>query len=110
VKQYENKILLDEVLEREIALYKFENSVSRAAMDAERKHQEAQKRYEEAQKRYEEAQKRYEEVHNILVAIQESRIWRFTSTYRKFGSKVKAVLRSSTPGEYLLRILRKLTR
>jgi len=103
VKQYENKILLDEVLEREIALYKFENSVSRAAMDAERKHQEAQKRYEEAQKRY-------EEVHNILVAIQESRIWRFTSTYRKFGSKVKAVLRSSTPGEYLLRILRKLTR
>ena len=103
MKQYENKILLDEVLEREIALYKFENSVSRAAMDAERKHQEAQKRYEEAQKRY-------EEVHNILVAIQESRIWRFTSTYRKFGSKVKAVLRSSTPGEYLLRILRKLTR
>jgi hypothetical protein len=97
----ENHLILDEVLEQEISLYNFENAMSRISM-------EAQKKSEEAQKRFEEAQKRFEEAHSTLISIQESRIWRYTSVYRKLGGKIKIILKSSAIGKFLLRILKKI--
>jgi len=97
----ENHLILDEVLEQEISLYNFENAMSRISM-------EAQKKSEEAQKRFEEAQKRFEEAHSNLISIQESRIWRYTSVYRKLGGKIKIILKSSAIGKFLLRILKKI--
>jgi hypothetical protein len=97
----ENHLILDEVLEQEISLYNFENAMSRISM-------EAQKKSEEAQKRFEEAQKRFEEAHSNLISIQESRIWRYTSVYRKLGGKIKVILKSSAIGKFLLRILKKI--
>jgi hypothetical protein len=97
----ENHLILDEVLEQEISLYNFENAMSRISM-------EAQKKSEEAQKRFEEAQKRFEEAHSNLISIQESRIWRYTSVYRKLGGKIKVILKSSSIGKFLLRILKKI--
>jgi hypothetical protein len=104
----ENHLILDEVLEQEISLYNFENAMSRISMEAQKKSEEAQKRFEEAQKRFEEAQKRFEEAHSNLISIQESRIWRYTSVYRKLGGKIKVILKSSAIGKFLLRILKKI--
>jgi DNA repair ATPase RecN len=118
----ENHLILDEVLEQEISLYNFENAMSRISMEAQKKSEEAQKRFEEAQKRFEEAQKRFEEAqkrfeeaqkrfeeaHSNLISIQESRIWRYTSVYRKLGGKIKVILKSSSIGKFLLRILKKI--
>ena len=107
MNQEENKLILEELLEQEIALYNFENSMSSIAMRSQRESEEAQKRFEEAQKRFEEAQKRFEEVQITLISIQQSRIWRYTSVYRKLGGKIKTTLKSSAFGKFLLRTLKK---
>ena len=100
MNQEENKLILEELLEQEIALYNFENSMSSIAMRSQRES-------EEAQKRFEEAQKRFEEVQITLISIQQSRIWRYTSVYRKLGGKIKTTLKSSAFGKFLLRTLKK---
>ena len=100
MKYEKNKLVLDEVIEQEIALYNFENMVSRNAMKFQRESQEAQSKFEEAQRKFEEAQ-------STLISIQDSRIWRYTSTYRKLGGKFKTLLKSSPVGKFVLRVLKK---
>jgi hypothetical protein len=80
-----NKITLSEVLEQEIELYSFENSVISALISAERKYEEAQGRYE---------------------AILSSRTWRYTEKFRKIGSRVKSLMRKTTYGRAVIRILK----
>jgi hypothetical protein len=99
----EKKLVLGELLEREIALYAFENKLITEVNSSNRKYEEAQKRYEEAQKRYEEAQKRYE-------AVLASRIWRYTWVYRRTSSWIKSRLKQSVLGRSLLRVVGALVR
>jgi hypothetical protein len=112
--QEEKKLILEEVLEQEIALYNFENTMSKIALDSRReseatqkRFEDAQKRFEDAQKRFEDAQKRFEDAQSALISIQQSRIWRYTSVYRAIGGKTKAALKSSAVGKLSLRILKK---
>jgi len=92
----EKKLVLGELLEREIALYAFENKLITEVNSSNRKYEEAQKRYEEAQKRYE--------------AVLASRIWRYTWVYRRTSSWIKSRLKQSVLGRSLLRVVRALVR
>ena len=115
MNQDEKHLVLDQVLEREISLYNFENAMSRISMeaqrsteDAQRRFEDAQRRFEDAQSRFEDAQSRFEESQRILISIQQSRIWRYSSLYRKIGGKIKSLLKSSAFGRLLLKILKRL--
>jgi hypothetical protein len=101
LEKEEKKLVLGEVLEREISLYAFENAMIVKANSSNRAWEEAQRKYEEAQRNYEEAQRNYE-------GILASRIWRFTRPYRQISSWIKSGLKSSVLGRATLRILRAL--
>ena len=88
------KLVLGEVVEREIELYAFENSMIASLNSSNRQLEEAQRNYEEAQRNYE--------------AILMSRIWRSTRWYRQTSSRIKSHLKSSVLGTALLRGLRAL--
>ena len=108
MNQDEKHLVLDQVLEREISLYNFENAMSRISMEAQRSTEDAQRRFEDAQRRFEDAQSRFEESQRILISIQQSRIWRYSSLYRKIGGKIKSLLKSSAFGRLLMKILKRL--
>ncbi len=90
----ERKIALSESLEREIALYAFENSMVSAKISAEKKHEEAQRNYEEVQAKYDD--------------ILQSRTWRFSAPLRKVSHWVKSRFRNSAFGRFTLRVLKKI--
>jgi exonuclease VII small subunit len=102
------KLVLGEVVEREIELYAFENSMIASLNSSNRQLEEAQRNYEEAQRNYEEAQRNYEEAQRNYEAILMSRIWRSTRWYRQTSSRIKSHLKSSVLGTALLRGLRAL--
>ena len=90
----ENKIVLSESLEREIASYAFENSMASARISAEKKYEEAQKKYEEVQAQYDD--------------ILQSRTWRYSYPLRKISHWVKSRFRGSSLGRLALRLFKKI--
>lgn len=90
----ENKIVLSESLEREIASYAFENSMVLARIAAEKKHEEAQRRYEDVQAKFDD--------------ILQSRTWRFSYPLRKVSHWLKTQFRGSAFGRFTLKISKKI--
>ena len=79
------KLNLDAISEREIEVYAFENALVLENLELKRRHDQVLKNYQQ---------------------ISESRIWRYTASYRKFGSWVKDWLKKSRLGSWFIAVLR----
>jgi hypothetical protein len=90
----ENRILLNESLEREIELFAFENSMVSAKISAEKNLEEAILKYEEVQAQYDD--------------ILQSRTWRYSYPLRRISHFVKSQFRSSAFGRFTLKIFKKI--
>jgi hypothetical protein len=92
----DRRLSLEDILEREIELYQFENSLSTLNMELSKKYEEAQRNYEEAQRNYD--------------LILTSRIWRYSRLYRSLSASIKTALKKNMFGRLVLRALRRIFR
>lgn len=97
------KLILDEIIEQEIELYSWENSIVFELISVKKALRESERKFTDVTSALRESERKITEISN-------SRSWRYTSWVRCFSREARAVLRKTRVGQFTLRATRRLFR